>query len=92
MNCVNKCDFGTKCFAKVEHFVLRLIILARENGIQSIAFPCISTGVYHYPKEEAARIALNAIGEEMAHGYEGEVIVCCFSEKDAEVYRKLLSC
>ena len=67
-------------------------ILARENGIQSIAFPCISTGVYHYPKEEAARIALNAIGEEMAHGYEGEVIVCCFSEKDAEVYRKLLSC
>lgn len=25
MNCVNKCDFGTKCFAKVEHFVLRLI-------------------------------------------------------------------
>ena len=67
-------------------------ILARENGIQSIAFPCISTGVYHYPKEEAARIALNAIGEEMAHGYEGEVIVCCFSEEDAEVYRELLSC
>ena len=67
-------------------------ILAKENGIQSIAFPCISTGVYHYPKEEAARIALNAIGEEMAHGYEGEVIVCCFSEEDAEVYRKLLSC
>ena len=25
LNCVNKCDFGTKCFAKVEHFVLRLI-------------------------------------------------------------------
>lgn len=67
-------------------------ILARENGIQSIAFPCISTGVYHYPKEEAARIALNAIGEEMTHGYEGEVIVCCFSEEDAEVYREFLSC
>ena len=28
MNCVNKCDFGTKCFAKVEHFVLRLILMA----------------------------------------------------------------
>lgn len=67
-------------------------ILAKENGIQSIAFPCISTGVYHYPKEEAARIALNAIGEEMTHGYEGEVIVCCFSEEDAEVYREFLSC
>ena len=34
----------------------------------------------------------HAIGEEMAHGYEGEVIVCCFSEEDAEVYRELLSC
>ena len=67
-------------------------ILARENGIQSIAFPCISTGVYHYPKEEAARIALNAIGEEMTHGYEGELIVCCFSEEDVEVYREFLSC
>src|SRR5699024_8804528 len=66
--------------------------LAREIGIHSIACACISTGVYHYPKEEAARIALNAIGEEMAHGYEGEVIVCCFAEEDAEVYRELLSC
>lgn len=28
LNCVNKCDFGTKCFAKVEHFVLRLILAA----------------------------------------------------------------
>ena len=39
---------------------------------------------------KAARIALNAIGEEMAHGYEGEVIVCCFSEKDAESISKAL--
>lgn len=30
MNCVNKCDFGTKCFAKVEHFVLRLIVDGKE--------------------------------------------------------------
>lgn len=29
LNCVNKCDFGTKCFAKVEHFVLRLIVVHR---------------------------------------------------------------
>lgn len=31
LNCVNKCDFGTKCFAKVEHFVLRLIFADRER-------------------------------------------------------------
>ena len=34
LNCVNKCDFGTKCFAKVEHFVLRLIeVLQETSGI-----------------------------------------------------------
>ncbi len=32
LNCVNKCDFGTKCFAKVEHFVLRLIDIALRTG------------------------------------------------------------
>ena len=37
MNCVNKCDFGTKCFAKVEHFVLRLIQVERVDIAQTIA-------------------------------------------------------
>lgn len=32
LNCVNKCDFGTKCFAKVEHFVLRLITGNKKKG------------------------------------------------------------
>lgn len=35
MNCVNKCDFGTKCFAKVEHFVLRLISLYISKSMRS---------------------------------------------------------
>ncbi|MGN0033399.1 MAG: O-acetyl-ADP-ribose deacetylase [Candidatus Limimorpha sp.] len=65
--------------------------IAKEKGIKSIAFPCISTGVYHYPKAEAASVALNAINDCISNGYEGEVIICCFSESDAEYYRHLLN-
>ena len=62
------------------------LAIAREKGIKSIAFPCISTGVYRYPKAEAARIALKTIRECQEQGYEGEVIICCFSENDATYY------
>lgn len=64
--------------------------LAKANDIKSIAFSCISTGVYHYPKKEAAHIALSVIEDEIANGYEGKVIVCCFSESDAKIYKDLL--
>ena len=43
------------------------LALAAENGCASIAFPCISTGVYGYPLEEAARIAVQEVGEFLAH-------------------------
>ena len=36
LNCVNKCDFGTKCFAKVEHFVLRLILTTNHSPANMI--------------------------------------------------------
>ena len=57
--------------------------IAKENGLQSIAFPCISTGVYGYPKAEAAQIAMRTIKES---DYDGEVIICCFSQSDATYY------
>jgi len=37
------------------------MLLAKENNLKSIAFPAISTGVYHYPKEEACNIAINTV-------------------------------
>jgi len=62
------------------------IDIAKEKGIKSIAFPCISTGVYGYPKAEAAQIAIRTIQES---DYDGEVIICCFDEESEECYWKV---
>jgi O-acetyl-ADP-ribose deacetylase (regulator of RNase III) len=62
--------------------------LAREAGARSIAFPCISTGIYGYPKEPAARIALREMRAHQA-GFE-RIVACCFAEADAAVYRALM--
>lgn len=67
-----------------------------ENGCKSIAFPCISTGVYGYPEEEAAQIAVREVkgflAAKNAKDTEGmEVVFCCFSERDASVYKRLLN-
>jgi O-acetyl-ADP-ribose deacetylase (regulator of RNase III) len=62
--------------------------IAQEKGIKSIAFPCISTGAYGYPKAEASLIALKAIKEST---YSGEVIICCFCEEDRKPYLLNLS-
>ena len=60
--------------------------LAEENNLKSIAFSCISTGVYGFPKDEAARIAKRVLTEHLQQGYQGEVIVCCFTEADTVYY------
>ncbi|MBZ0070401.1 MAG: O-acetyl-ADP-ribose deacetylase [Gammaproteobacteria bacterium] len=62
--------------------------LALENGVRSIAFPAISTGVYGYPKGAATRIAV-AIMRAYEDRFE-EIVVCCFSAADAELYREAL--
>jgi O-acetyl-ADP-ribose deacetylase (regulator of RNase III) len=63
--------------------------LALDNEVRTLAFPCISTGVYGYPKDQAAGIALHEM-----RAYEDRferIIACCFSEADAAVYRRLLA-
>lgn len=60
--------------------------LAEENGLQSIAFSCISTGVYGFPKAEASKIATEVLTRHLREGYQGEIIVCCFTQADAAYY------
>lgn len=62
--------------------------LAIENKIKTIAFPAISTGVYGFPKQAAAVIAMQQL-KSYADKFE-EVIACCFSEVDVEIYERLL--
>ncbi len=67
------------------------IKLAEANDISSIAFPAISTGVYGYPKDQAARIAIAAVSEAVEGTMViGEVVFCCFSSADLEQYRSIL--
>lgn len=64
--------------------------LAVENHCQSIAFPSISTGVYRYPKQDAAEIAV-AVMREWTEVLPSEVIFCCFSYVDLKIYQAILS-
>lgn len=67
--------------------------LAKENGLKTIAYPSISTGVYGYPLEEAVPIAVDTVKEKLEEeGFEGieEVIFVCFNEKAFELYQETL--
>ncbi|MGO2213886.1 O-acetyl-ADP-ribose deacetylase [Psychrobacter sp. JB193] len=73
------------------------LALATEQGLASIAFPSISTGVYGYPLKQATEIAIDTVRAfvlsslKQAHTFSiREVIFCCFSDKDAAVYKQVL--
>jgi len=69
----------------------RSLEVAAGAGLASVAFPCISTGVYGYPVESAARVALEAVRETLpAVPGIRKVIFCCHSAGDLDVYRRLL--
>lgn len=66
--------------------------LAAENDLASVAFPAISTGVYRFPPDRAAGIAIKTVREVLAApGPVGRVVFCCFDAKTAALYRDLLT-
>lgn len=65
--------------------------LAAQNGVKSIAFPSISTGIFGYPVEEAAAIAVETARDFLAEEHEMEIIWVLFDEKTKAVYEKALA-
>jgi O-acetyl-ADP-ribose deacetylase (regulator of RNase III) len=65
--------------------------LAVENGVKSIAFPNISTGVYHFPKPEAAAIAIETVQRFVANDNSlEEVFFVCFDDENYALYKERL--
>jgi len=67
------------------------LVIAAENNVQSIAFPNISTGIYHFPKDNAAAIAVDTVKKFMQnHPLPGEIIFVCFDKENLSIYQNLL--
>jgi len=65
--------------------------VALDNKLKSIAFPSISTGIYGFPKEQAAHIALSTVQDFLkAHNEIEQVIFCVFSNEDLVTYEQLI--
>ncbi len=75
--------------ALLENAYRNSLELALKHGVQTIAFPAISTGAYGFPKRDAARIAVTVM-----RAYQDkfkEITACCFAEDDAQVYREIVT-
>jgi O-acetyl-ADP-ribose deacetylase (regulator of RNase III) len=68
------------------------LILADQHGLHSVAFPSISTGAYGFPVGLAAPIAIHTVREYKPSNQNlRDVIFCCFSSHDLQVYSRLLA-
>ena len=71
----------------------RSLALAAQHRLGAIAFPAISTGVYRFPPERAARIAVGTVASELAAAAGGlkRVVFCCFSDESARHHHAALA-
>ncbi len=70
----------------------RSVEIAAMHGVVSLAFPSISTGIYRFPPERAAKIAIASTLSVAQKTSLREIIFCCFSEYAAELHKKELGC
>lgn len=68
------------------------LAIAAEHKLISIAFPNISTGIYHFPKQKAAEIAVNTVKQFLKNNSSiTKVIFVCFDDENYEIYKGLLN-
>lgn len=72
-----------EAYSLLENCYKSVLDIAVEKNLKSVVFCCISTGIFHFPKPWAARLALNAIN---SHPYDGIVQICCFTTEDKSYY------
>lgn len=66
--------------------------LARDHQVETVAFPCISTGVFGYPKAEACRIAVDTVTSWLNENeLPRQVVFCCFGRADGDLYERVLN-
>jgi len=68
----------------------RSLEIARQHGVRSIAFPAISTGIYGFPAERAAAIAVTTVAKSPRENFE-RIVFCCFSESSAAHHTRALA-
>lgn len=79
---------------KLADCYINSLALAKKQGIRTIAFPAISTGVYGYPHDEAAKVALKAVFRVLLSGGKDDfdrILFVMFSERMKEVYEKTVA-
>ena len=67
------------------------LALAREHGVRSIAFPAISCGVYGYPLDQAARIAVRELRAFLAEGHDMHVMLVAFGQPTKDALERALA-
>lgn len=73
--------------AKLRSAYTSSIDLAAANGCQSVSFPAISTGVYHFPIDRAARLSLAAMGQGLSDGKVREIRLYLYGARDFDAWR-----
>lgn len=73
--------------AKLAQCYQKALDIARDRGFRSIAFPCISTGKFRFPKRLAAETALSVI---RAHDFAGEIVLCTHTDEECAIYAECL--